>query len=728
MIIPNNYSGSSISNLAEVAIGGSEPFQTNTLTINVGGGASTIADVVFLDNGIGGGVTGNGIQDGSEPAIPNVTLKLYNDLDNDGVLDASDSYVAQTQSGADGAYSFSQLSEGNYIVVISLDDPDLPDGLTNTTPSQYVYKTNNPPANTTFGFADIIDVTNTLLSDATVFESDYVDYQLQIRNLTYTEDTDNSSTVIAWASQLDPATNFNYYPNNLLGAPDAQLAWPNTWSKVAKVKGFDFSGEVGTIEKVEIIISLCLDYDVYNDYLTISFVKEDGTVAYAPNPVLGKYSTPSLNDYVGPPNIGWLIIDVTNYQEWDWDVFDSQWAITMNGIVVNSNDGAKQYTDAIGVRVTSTCCASPDGEPGNVCATITQMPVLYEYDNSKFQFISSSVSADQVSNGQIVFNSLAPLYPNEIETVDLRFRALQPGQGVGGNEVVTNAIVSFQNDCSGVEVTSNASASTVTIQNLGSVSGYVFGDADGDGWKGTTGYEPNVDNFIPGVEIFLYGCFKNNGDLMYPASKDNKSCTHGNNGGHWELVKIDTTDANGRFNMSGINNGYYYIEVDETSLTNAAEQTADPDRTNGLAGNYADKRWKNPNDNCRDLGIIGIGNDHTNINFGYYIRPTIHGLVWNDLNGDGIKDINEPVIPNVPVEFNHNGCTTGSNCDVILTNGNGEFTYTTAVAGVNYRLSLDMNSIQGADSWNITFEADGTTDNSNAIAVNPSQQGWQGLL
>src|SRR5690606_392781 len=107
---------------------------------------------------------------------------------------------------------------------------------------------------------------------------------------------------------------------------------------------------------------ICLDYQVYNDYLTISFQKEDGTTAYVPNPVLSKNSTPSLNDYVGPPNIGWLILDVTDQQDWDWSIFDSDWAITMAGTIVNSNDGAKQYTDAIGVRVTTSCDGDSDGD------------------------------------------------------------------------------------------------------------------------------------------------------------------------------------------------------------------------------------------------------------------------------------------------------------------------------------------------------------------------------
>ncbi len=719
LYIPVDYDGSNITTESDLATGGAEPFGTGTASIIVEGSTS-FTDVVFLDNGDGGGILGNGVQDGTEAGLPNVKVTIYNDIDENEELDNSDLYVSETESDVDGVFSFTDLSDGSYILAIDLDDSDLPLGLTNTTPALYAFSTDAVPS-TTFGLAQIIEVTNTLVSADTIFESDYIDYQLQIENMTHAEDTDNSSTVIAWASQLDADNEFNNFPNNLLGEPDDQLSWASSWLDIAKVNGFDFSGETGTIEKVEIILSISLDQSINNDYLRVSFEAEDGSTVYAPNPVLGKNSTPSLNDYVGSQNHGWIIIDVTDDQDWDWNVFDAQWAVTVEGKKVGSNDNVLLYADAIGVRVTSECCASSNGEPGSVCATVTQMPVIYEYDNSQFEFISSSVPADQVSNGQVVFSNLAPLYPNEIQTVDLRFRALQPEQGSVGGSVVTNASVSFQNDCTGVEATSSALADTVTIINLGSVSGFVFGDADGDGWVGTTGYEPITDVFIPGVEVFLYGCYSSTGDLIYPASNDSESCTHASNSGHWELVKIDTTDENGYFYMSGINNGFYYIEIDETSLTNSGEQTADPDFTSGLAGSFADKRWKDPNADLRDGGIIGIGNDHTNVNFGYHNNSTIQGYIWNDLNGDGVKDANEGVVTYVPVEFNHSGCTSGVDCDIILTDGDGLFTYNTVLADVEYTLTVDLSSITGADSWAITYEADGTADNSSSISLSEDE-------
>ncbi len=1029
-----SYSSSTITFEGGLSTGNRDPFATGSATVNIVGG-NTVSGTVFLDDGGLGGTIGNGVQDGPEDGIPGVTVELYNDLNSNGLYDNNDVLVSQFTSQSNGSFSFPALSEGNYIVKVDETDGNLPVGTISTTPIEYAVVISGGDVQVNFGFASILEVTNTLTSNSIVSESDYVNYQVQLQNLSYTTDTDNSSTVIAWASVLDPATNFNYYPNNLLGPPDVQLSWPSNWSKTAKVKGFDFGVQPGVIEKVEIIISICLDYDIYNDYLTISFQKENGGTAYVPDPVLSKNSTPSLNDYVGPPNIGWLILDVTDIQDWDWSIFDANWAITMDGIVVNSDDGSKQYTDAIGVRVTTTCCASDSGEPGNCQSTLTELPLEYEYDETKLEFVSSDPAADAVSNGVVTFNQLGPLYPNETKLVDLQFRALNPpvidnnctlpepvpycsppssgyysdvtingnvtwnsilsnvdptnmyrkvrisGTGTvtvpsgdlilpssssllvtdgvdlvvangslvlenwacaiftdgvlrtsgnieqqdnsylciyscevecgdeeangyfsggptsanftndggtrhlenvclnvtqnytlqstsGGNDVLINvcaeigdqgptdattgtidgsdsgsfsvsrsikifnsritvienvtaqsgstmdvcatnfrtlngnfqssgtlggydltlwvddgstieknggswnaaiearrgntsgsipdlpanlsvaniaphfdncacsgditagdptstttvAIVTGATNCDGLPISDSDESDGVTFINLGSISGYVFGDADNDGWQGIYGYENGTDNFIPGVEVNLYGCFDDDENLLYEDVYDHKRCTHSNNDGHWELVKSDTTDADGIYRMTGIRNGYYYLEIDETTLTNAADQTADPDVTNGLAGQWADKRWKDPDDDLHDMGIIGIGNDHTQINFGYNILTTISGIVWNDINGDGVKDPSEPTIPNVPVEFSHSGCTTGSNCAVRYTNGQGIYELTTAVAGVNYNLSIDLTSVQGADSWTITYESDGTPDNSNAITVSQGQQ------
>ena len=52
-----------------------------------------------------------------ESGVPNVTLTLYRDLNNNGQLDPTDAQIGQMQAAADGTYQFDDLPAGRYLVV-----------------------------------------------------------------------------------------------------------------------------------------------------------------------------------------------------------------------------------------------------------------------------------------------------------------------------------------------------------------------------------------------------------------------------------------------------------------------------------------------------------------------------------------------------------------------------------------------------------------------------------
>ena len=83
-------------------------------------GSYQIGDTLFYD------WDGDAVQDATDEGIPNVTVYLYLDMDNDGVIDYTDPLAAQTQTGANGNYTFSGLAAQNYIVKVYTGDPDFP--------------------------------------------------------------------------------------------------------------------------------------------------------------------------------------------------------------------------------------------------------------------------------------------------------------------------------------------------------------------------------------------------------------------------------------------------------------------------------------------------------------------------------------------------------------------------------------------------------------------------
>ncbi len=991
------------------------------------------------------GVFADGVQNGSEAGLPGVIIRLYYDRDSNGIISAADVLADSTTTNSQGIYAFEDLPQAHFVVEIDPFDPNLPERWTNTTPLYYaISNSSNPPAN--FGFAPLLQVKNVLNSSPEVFENETVNYRVDLVNRSHAEDADNSSTITAWASVVDAATTYNVNTHKMTGPPDDQLGYfTGNWDKKAVLKGFDFGTQQGTIEKVEILFSLCTDKPVNNDLLKASFQLENGQTVSFPDPAWGKNSSPSLNDYVGVPYLGFIVVDVTDYQTWDWSIFDSEWKLTIEGIKVGSNDGAHVYIDAVGVRVTTLCCPDPDGqkgEPGNSHNIIQVLPLEYQFDNSKLQFVDATPRPDSTAPGRLFFNDLGPLYPAQTRSVDLQFKAIGatnptcnetapecnavpnaynlcsiPNSGyfrdvtidgdvtwqdilpdvdpnyinkyvrvrgkgkvtlpsgnlrvlnynsllvVDGPELVVrdgdflieeggcaifkdailrtrgnismngNTLLCFH-DCtvecgdeaaggffnptgqitighftndkgqlylnnvclnttgdfrldagangenilinvcaevgdrglnhhitgmldpedggafvnarhmelynceitatSGIEnqtsgnlllcgsdlrtldghfsnsgtlkgcnnalwvddahqiqqiagtweldlatrrgavsgsipnLPSNAAVSTIAndfsdcqciplqeqicaegtqttaiadnaynidglpvnqafsdacveILNKGAVRGYVFADKDADGWKGELGYEPDTDYFLPGVVVEIYGCKKSNGDLITSPGNSNKPCTHSQNGGQWSLMAIDTTDANGAYEFKGLPDGYYYARIVEATLPAALTQTADPDKTNGLCST-CDHRWKDPSDKMKNLAIVGIGNDHYEINFGYQVDEIISGYIWEDLDGDGIWDTGELPLPGVQVICQDGSCSPGTNCPVATTNSNGYYEFQGVTPGTSCTISVDMSSLPPGLTWTIPSESDGTNDNAIHLVIQPGVQ------
>ena len=80
----------------------------------------TIGDYVWNDT------NGNGLQDGGEPGLDNITVRLYRD-DGDHVFEpgGDDALVATQTTSGGGAYDFTVTQEGTYWVDVDDGDPDL---------------------------------------------------------------------------------------------------------------------------------------------------------------------------------------------------------------------------------------------------------------------------------------------------------------------------------------------------------------------------------------------------------------------------------------------------------------------------------------------------------------------------------------------------------------------------------------------------------------------------
>src|SRR5206468_3276277 len=67
---------------------------------------STIGDRVWYD------ADTDGVQDGGETGVVGVTVKLYDDVNSNGVIDAGERLLGTTITGPDGVYTFEKILPG----------------------------------------------------------------------------------------------------------------------------------------------------------------------------------------------------------------------------------------------------------------------------------------------------------------------------------------------------------------------------------------------------------------------------------------------------------------------------------------------------------------------------------------------------------------------------------------------------------------------------------------
>jgi hypothetical protein len=77
----------------------------------------SLGNRVFVDDGSGGGVRNNGLQDGSEPGLAGVKVNLYAD---DGAGEPGGPQLGTQVTDSDGWYRFDGLASGSYVVVVDV--------------------------------------------------------------------------------------------------------------------------------------------------------------------------------------------------------------------------------------------------------------------------------------------------------------------------------------------------------------------------------------------------------------------------------------------------------------------------------------------------------------------------------------------------------------------------------------------------------------------------------
>ncbi len=684
--------GPFITNSACATIAGAGELDCGETTTYVSG-TNRLGDLVWADNGAGGGVLGNQLRDGTEAGISNITVRLYYDANTNGLYDAGDLLYGTTSTATNGAYVFTNLPDGNFVAVVDWLDPDLPVGFSPTTPTSFGADLDSARTNSAavsfltadFGFAPALTLVKTQTSTNAVREGQFISYNLTVSNnlpgngaggtyaTTYVWATNGAQSGTEWIGHtnvyIPPGPDGRYASNNFAGASKILF--------LTNFPGFTAGGSITNVELLIPIIGASAASFSQNGSLLVEVTRlaPAATIYSATYLATNTFTNTSLRTWTLPMTgtFAWAGTDfATNYRV----------VLTANKGGGGAGTGYLQV-DAVGFRITSVST----GGTGSASTTLQPVPLTDQYDADKFQFVSANPpqttattnGAWPETTGTLFWNDVGPILPGGTSTVAVTFKLLKPETYT--NMLATNVTwvtnATFQN---GVRANSATSAVVVTQTPAATLGNYVWRDLNADGIQNET----NMGIAYVAVSITPPGGI----DL-------------GNGLG---AAITNFTDAYGYYSFESIPaTGVYTVRVVTATLPG------------GSGFNTYDERGAYDSTAAVFLDVnaapSSTNNVHLTTDFGYQVGTTIEGTIWHDYDRgmETNREAGEDWLTNVTVYLcaSPSPCGPGASLATNVTTTNGYFRFVGSYTG-NYTVMVNTNTGMMTNSaWNLSWDTDG---------------------
>ncbi len=633
---------------------------------------ASIGDFIWND------LDGDGVQDGGEPGIGGVTVDLIADLNGNGEKDDGEPVLATDTTDGSGAYDFTGLTAGNYIVEVT------DTGAVLTT---YVLTGGTNP----------LAVTITAGQDYNNADFGYQQQNASIGDFIWNDlngdgNQDGGEPGIGGVT-VDLIADLN--GNGIKDAGEPVLATDTTDGNGA----YDFTGLAAGNYIVEVTDT---------GAVLTNYALTGGTNPLAVTIIAGQdYNSADFGYQQQNASIGDFIWNDLNGDGVQDDGEPGIGGVTVDLIADLNGNGAKD--DGEPVLDTDTTDGSgaytfTDLAPGNYIVEVTDTGAVLtnynltggtnplaviltageDYNSADFgyqdsatasigDFIWNDLDGDGVQDGGepgiggVTVDLIADLNGNgekddgepvlATDTTDgngaYDFTGLTAGNYIvevtDTGAVLTTYVLTGGTNPSAVTITAGQDYNSADFgyqQQNASIGDFIWNDLNGDGVQ--DGSEPGIG----GVTVDLIADLNGNGlkDIGEP------------------VLATDTTDGNGVYDFTGLAAGNYIVEVTDTD---------------GVLANYALTGGANP------LAVtITAGQDYNGADFGYQQQnASIGDFIWNDLNGDGVQDDGEPGIGGVTVDLiadlNGNGAKDDGEpvLATVTTDDRGLYDFTGLAAG-----------------------------------------------
>ncbi len=618
---------------------------------------ASIGDLAFLD------VDGDGIfTPGTDQGLPGVTVSLT-DAAGNPVVDASGATVADQTTDGNGAYLFTNLLPGDYVVTFTNPNAAQQPTLENVNGSADDAENNDSDADPTTGSTGVITLSSG--ENERDIDAGYIE-----------------TATLGDLAFLDVDGDGIFTPGTDQGLPGITVSLTDAaGNPVADASG-----------------------------VTIADQTTDGTGAYLftnllPGDYIVTFTNPNAAQQPTLENVNGSADDAENNDS-DIDATGSTDVITLSS-GENETDIDAGYTETATLGDLAFLDVNGDGifTPGTDQGLPGITVSLTDAAGNPVADASGVTIADQTTDGTgaYLFTNLLP--GDYIVTFTNPNAAQQPTL-----ENVNGSADDAENNDSDIDATGSTDVITLSsgenetdidagYTETATLGDLAFLDVNGDGI-----FTPGTDTGLPGITVSLTDAAGN------PVA-DASGVT----------IADQTTDGNGAYLFTNLVPGDYIVTF---TNPNAAQQPT-LENVNGSADD-AENNDSDADPTTGSTGVITLssGENETDIDAGYIETATLGDLAFLDVNGDGIftpgTDTGLPGITVSLTDAAGNPVADASGVTVVdqTTDGNGAYLFTNLVPGDYIVTFTNPNSAQPATIENVNGSADDEENNDSDI--NPS--------